>query len=359
MKKQQIILFSFISMIFLFSASAVQAQKKTNTVSPKLEDLPCIPIDTLPTSDEDTKIILYTNNTWRYYRPELEGKYGGLPTFNDFWETDQIFAYRSVGLSELPQVVDLNLISSLDEFHPPITGKVFSKYGRRGRRNHNGVDIPLKTGEPIYAVFDGRVRYSKYNTGGFGNMVIVRHQNGLETYSAHLSKRNVEEGEYVKAGQIIGYGGSTGRSRGPHLHFEVRYYDQTFDPEHLFDFENGNIKYQTFALEKSYFNINSRASDQLEDHDFDDLAALVSADGEEITSEDILNHIAQAQTGGKSSNNRITSSDSGEAVYHTVKSGDMLGTISRRYGVSIDQICRLNGITRTTVLQINRRLRVK
>lgn len=357
MKRFKIALSGLIILSSLFTATTVQAQKKTSTVSPKLEDLPCLPIDTLPTANEDTKIIIYTNNTWKYYRPGLEGQFNGNPVYTDYWNTEHIFAYRSVELSEIPAVVDINLISSLDEYHAPIVGKVFSKYGPRGRRSHNGVDIPLKTGEPIYATFDGRVRYSKYNTGGFGNLVIVRHENGLETYSAHLSKRNVEEGEYVKSGQVIGFGGSTGRSRSPHLHFEVRYYDQTFDPEHLFDFEDGNIKYQTFALEKSYFNIRSRASDQLEDHDFDDFAALTGEDGEEITSEDILNHIAQAQT--KPANKKQTITDSGDAVYHTVKSGDMLGSISRRYGVSIDQICRLNGITRSTILQINRKLRVK
>lgn len=361
MKHISVILTTFILLTSLCAVVPAQAQKKASTVSPKLEDLPCMPIDTLDTSKEDTKIIIYTNNTWTYYRPGIEGILGEEPLYSEHWDTEHIFAYRSVELTDLPAVVDVNLISSLDEFHFPITGKVFSKYGPRGRRSHNGVDIPLKTGEPIYAVFDGRVRYSKYNTGGYGNLVIIRHQNGLETYSAHLSKRNVEDGEYVKAGQVIGFGGSTGRSRSPHLHFEVRYCDQTFDPEHLFDFENGNIKYQTFALEKSYFNIRSRASDQLEDHDFDDFASLtITEGGEEVTSEDILNHIAQAQTKQAANAKKTTvSADSGDAVYHVVKQGDMLGKIAPRYGVSIDQICRLNGITRTTVLKLGRQLRVK
>ena len=69
------------------------------------------------------------------------------------------------------------------------------------------MDIPLKTGEPIYATFDGKVRYSRYNSGGFGNLVIIRHPNGLETWYAHLTKRNVGSEEYVRAGQVIGYGG--------------------------------------------------------------------------------------------------------------------------------------------------------
>ncbi len=260
-----------------------------------------------------------------------------------------------VEFADLPQVVDVKLISEMNDFHPTIVGSVFSKYGRRGRRSHNGVDIPLKTGEPIHATFDGKVRISTYNTGGYGNLVIIRHPNGLETWHAHLSKRNVEPGEYVKAGQIIGFGGNTGRSRGPHLHYEVRYNDQTFDPEHLFDFPGGNIKYQTFALEKSYFNINSRSSDELEDHDFDDLAAIVNAEGEELTSEDILDRIARVDA-AKSAE---VAESSSQAVYHTIKQGDMLGKLAIRYGVSIDQICRLNNITRTTTLRLGRKLRIK
>jgi LysM repeat protein len=309
--------------------------------------------------DSVTKIIIYTNNTWSYYRPSLKVM-DVLPVYRDHWDTSQVFAYRSVELKDLPAVIELPLITSFKEYHYPIRGRVFSKYGPRGRRNHNGVDIPLKTGEPIYAVFDGRVRYAKYNTGGFGNLVIVRHTNGLETWNAHLTKLNVKPNDYVKAGQVIGFGGSTGRSRGPHLHFETRYADQTFDPERLIDFETGSLRYQTFALERSYFNIHSRASDQLEEDDdagTDAMAALLAESGEgESASEDILEKIAKAQQKPATVSSQSTSG----AVYHTVRQGDMLGSISRKYGVSIDQICRLNpGLTRTTILKLGRRLRVK
>lgn len=324
-----------------------------------LEELPKRAIDTIATADPETKIILYSNNTFGYYRPTLDAKYGELPVYSEHWDTTQVFAYRTVQFNDLPSVVELNLISSMSDFHPPIVGRVSSKYGRRGRRDHNGVDIPLKVGEPIYAVFDGKVRYSKYNSGGYGGLVIVRHENGLETWHAHLSKRNVESGEYVKAGQIIGFGGNTGRSFGAHLHFEVRYCDQTFDPERMFDFESGQIKYQTFALERSYFNINSRATDQLEEDDYyDNLATLVNAEGKELTSEEILKHIEKA----KEEEKKVAASggtSSGNAVYHTIKQGDMLGKLAIKYGVSIDQICRLNNIKRTTILRLGQKLRIK
>ena len=104
----------------------------------------------------------------------------------------------------------------------PYVGKVYSKFGYRRGRRHQGTDIPLKSGTPVAAAFDGRVRMSSY-VSGYGNLVILRHENGLETFYGHLSKRQVSVGDWVRAGDIVGLGGSTGRSSGPHLHFETRY----------------------------------------------------------------------------------------------------------------------------------------
>ncbi len=349
---------SILAIPLLYSAGPGTAapRRPVKHVTPKLEDLPQRALDTLDTSDPETKVILYSNNTWSYYRPSLQAL-DELPVYREHWDTTQVFAYRSIELADLPPVTDLKLISSLSDFHYPVMGKVLSKYGRRGRRNHNGVDIPLQIGEPVYATFDGRIRYSKYNTGGFGNLVIIRHRNGLETWYAHLTKRNVETEQYVKAGQIIGFIGSTGRSRGPHLHYEMRYCDQTFDPEFIVDFETGQLRYQTFALEKSFFNINSRASDQLEEDDeWDDSFKMLASESGENTSEEILERITNPQ---KSQKSQPTGLNPSNAVYHTIRQGDMLSKLAVRYGVSIDQICRLNGISRNTVLRLGRKLRIK
>ena len=113
-------------------------------------------------------------------------------------------------------------------------------------------------GDPVYATFDGRVRISQYQNGGYGNLIIIRHDNGLETYYGHLSKRLVEPNDWVTAGQVIGYGGSTGRSTGPHLHFETRYKGQSFDAERLIDFATGTLRRETFLLKRSYFSIYSK-----------------------------------------------------------------------------------------------------
>lgn len=201
---------------------------------PKLEDLPRRAIDTLDTDDSNIKIVIFTNNTWCYYYPDLNERMD-REVYREHWVNDRVFAYTDIQLKELPPVIDLQLIDRYGDFHAPAIGKVFSKYGTRGRRRHQGVDIPLSVGEPIYAAFNGKVRYARYNTGGYGNLVIIRHENGLETWYAHLTRCNVAQDDYVTAGTVIGFCGNTGRSRGAHLHFEMRYCDQAFGPEHLID----------------------------------------------------------------------------------------------------------------------------
>ena len=350
----------------LIATSNTTAQRRRTTSPPtpaKLEDLPRRAVDTVATADPETMVIIFSNNTWEYYRPDMASKFDDLPIYRQHWDTTQVFAYRSIELSDLPQTIELKLINDdLSEFHYPLLGRVISPYGPRRRRNHNGIDIPLRTGEPIYAAFDGKVRYAKYNSGGFGNLVIVRHTNGLETWSAHLTRCNVKPNDYVKAGQIIGYGGSTGRSTGPHLHFEVRYCDQTFDPQFLFDFPNGLLKYQTFVLDRSYFNIHSRASDQLEedDDDFDPSTILLASQNE---GETILERVEKAEKAAEEAAaappKPKQSVSSQNKVYHTVRSGDSLSKIAVRYGTTITKICELNGISRNAKIRIGQKLRVK
>jgi len=352
----------FNPVILLLAASlygaSIPAVAQRRAATPGIEELPRLPLDTLPTADADTRIILYTNNTWDYYRPAM-AVYDELPVYAEHWDTARIFSYPSVELADLPERLDLCLVNAPGEYHAPFVGPVRSPYGMRRRRNHNGVDIALRTGDPIYAAFEGKVRYAKYNTGGYGNLVIVRHKNGLETWYAHLSRPNVAVNEYVKSGQVIGYGGNTGRSTGPHLHFEVRYSDQTFDPQFLIDFPTGALKSELFALERSYFNIHSRASEELVEDEIDDATLdaelqLLAEMGDTTASRQLLaNAVAREQAAERARQ------EAARAVYHTIVSGDILGTIAGRYGVSIDQICRLNSITRTTILRLGRRLRVK
>ena len=286
-------------------------------------------LDTLATENDAVQVILYSNNSWKYILNREVAKDSTI--FEKYWDTTTLFPYKEVDMSGMPKSVVIDLVDSLTSYHCPYQGSVHprGKYGPRRRRQHQGVDLPLKTGDPVYATFCGRVRISQYNRGGYGNLVIIRHDNGLETYYGHLSERLVEPNQWVEAGQSIGLGGSTGRSTGPHLHFETRYYGQSFDPERLIDFKNGTLSRETFLLKKSFFSIYSNAGQDFED---------------EIANEE---------------QDKKEAAEKAAMKYYKIRSGDTLGGIARRYGTTVTNICRLNGIKSTTVLRIGRSLRVR
>lgn len=282
-----------------------------------------LPFDTLNTGDKFLKVILFDNGSWMYYdvpKPDL-------PDFitNDHWMTNQVHAYTDVKDTDLPEEVDLLLCDSVHGWHIPGEGNVVSTYKMRKGRKHQGVDLGVGFGNPIYAAFDGIVRAAlpPRLTGGYGNVVVLRHANGLETYYGHLTQYIVETDDLVKAGEVIGYCGSTGRSTGPHLHFETRYMGQSFDPERIFDFQEGTLRDTVFTLKKHYFSIYS--------------------------------HEGQSDKESKVASTQV------EPVHvtHTVKKGDTLSGIAKKYGTTVKKICKLNGIKETTTLRIGQKLTVK
>lgn len=224
------------------------------------------------------------------------------------WNTDAIFD-RGNTSRFVHDTLCLRIAESECDHTIPCTGHVTSPFGPRRGRMHYGVDLKLQTGDPVVCAFPGMVRISKYNKS-FGNVVVVRHHNGLETLYAHLSKRNVEPGEMVTAGDTLGLGGNTGRSRGSHLHFEVRFLDQPIDPTLLFDVETGRLKSDNFEIHKGTFET---------------IAAAKAA--------------------------------AGSRKYHVVRSGDTLSAIARRHGTSVGALCRMNGISQGRILRPGQRLR--
>lgn len=289
------------------------------------------PLDTLDTKDKYTKVILFSDYKWTYLeldRPDID-----MNALSDHWDTEAIHAFKDVEIAMLPDTVALVLADESHSFVLPIKGSVYSRYGYRRKRPHRGIDIPLTTGDSVRSAFNGVVRVSEGSskTGGYGNLVIVRHDNGLETYYAHLSKILVTENEPVHAGEVIGLGGSTGRSTGPHLHFETRYMGKAFDPERVIDWENSSLRDTNLTIYKSYYNINSRYG---------------KAD----------KPVAQATT---SQAKTTTSSSSSSPQYYTIRKGDTLGRIAARYHTTVSRLCKLNRIRETTILQIGRRLRVR
>jgi murein DD-endopeptidase MepM/ murein hydrolase activator NlpD len=283
-------------------------------------------VDTIPSSSEGLNIVLYNDNTWRYVRNrDIDVLDETIYTQN--WST-KIQPY-DVELKDLPISMVIDLVDSLKSYHYPFKGRVTSKYGPRRSRIHQGTDIDLETGDPVYATFDGRVRVTTYIKGGYGNLVIIRHDNGLETYYGHLSEISVKNDEWVTAGQVIGKGGNTGRSTGSHLHYEMRYKGHTFDPERLIDFSTGTLRRETFLLKRTYFSPYSRFTQDFE---------------EEIQSDEEDKKIA---------------AEAAAIKYHIVKRGDTLGRIAINNHTTVTKLCQLNGIKKTSTLRIGQRIRVR
>lgn len=161
--------------------------------------------------------------------------------------------------SNLNEAINLPLVDNKTKKYfsfPCETFKVTSHFGPRRRRYHYGIDLGLKVGEPIKAMFDGRVRIAR-RAGAYGNLIVVEHYNKLETYYGHLSEINVSENQLVKAGEVLGLGGSTGRSTGPHLHLEVRYEGAAINPEDVINFGNSSLLASNLELTKDNFRHHS------------------------------------------------------------------------------------------------------
>lgn len=326
------------------------------------------PIDTV--AFQDSYIVVYTDQTWQYLP---EDNFDGVLNkslhsmvstdttlkFKLFWNTEMPFTYDN----DIKKLKDTIWLCSIDTVHSrwsiPFDGPVLSSFKYRGARFHHGLDIDLNVGDPVKSAFDGVVRYAQYNRGGFGNCVIIRHYNGLETYYAHLSKIEVRPYQRVNAGQIIGLGGNTGRSFGPHLHFEVRFYDNALDPTEIFDFENKKLRDENLFVCPSMFNYRAVSNKNilLERYKHNpEMRDKVQDDYEDgLHSHDHDN----GRTNGEASHAVANPAVNKAAKYHKVRSGDTLGAIASKYGTSVDKLCKLNGLRKTSVIQIGQKIRVK
>ena len=223
------------------------------------------------------------------------------------WNNQYVHAY---GNAIIPDTYTIDLTG----FHMPTPStKITSPFGPRWRRMHNGLDLKVNIGDTIVAAFDGKVRIVKYERRGYGKYVVIRHDNGLETVYGHLSKQLVEENQLVKAGEVIGLGGNTGRSTGSHLHFETRILGIAINPIYMFDFPKQDIVADTYTFRRTQ--------------------------------------------GSKRAGSHDTQVADGTIRYHKVKSGDTLSRIAKLRGVSVSTLCKLNRIKPTTTLRIGQVLR--
>lgn len=248
-----------------------------------------------------------------------------IPAYNVYcnWDTRNLFNGKA-DKNSLESGLIFDLAFSDCDFVYPANGDMTSPFGPRWGRMHYGLDIDLEVGDHVMAAFEGMVRISQYHSS-YGNVIVVRHNNGLETLYAHLSQRKVAPGDHVEPGDIIGLGGNTGRSYGAHLHFEVRYLGQAFDPREIIDPASRGLVNASFTLLPKHFDHIGVAPEVL-----------------------------AARTGTSPA-----AKSSAKSKYYTVKKGDTLYAIARKNGTSINAICKLNRIKQTSTLRLGQRLRVK
>lgn len=204
--------------------------------------------DTSDIVEEDSIETLITLDTTQFIP-------GCFPDFDFYynWDSLRIDPFK-FDLTTLSSNLPISILNIDCGYSPPLEGRINSTFGWRRRRVHSGIDIKLNLGDSIHVLFDGVVRVSMYHRG-YGNCVVVRHYSGIETLYAHLEQRNVKVGELINAGQLIGLGGNTGRSTGPHLHLETRFLGRPFNPEFLIDFKTGELKSYSLIVNKELFDI--------------------------------------------------------------------------------------------------------
>ncbi len=244
--------------------------------------------------------------------------------YNNSWDNTYVRRTRT----DLTRMEDTVMIvfnnPSESPFVYPRPGRFLSPYGYRGRRFHAGVDTKLEQGDTVSAAFDGKVRLAK-RYKGYGLVLVIRHFNGLETVYGHLSKMLVNVNQDVKAGDPVGLGGRTGRATTTHLHFETRFLGEPFDPATFINFETFQLKSDTLMITGPLFERHRPGHAR----------------------------VSRAPGGG------VISANPPDALYHKVKKGDTLGRIAKRYGTTVESLCRLNKLSRKSVLRIGRHLQVR
>jgi hypothetical protein len=296
------------SAILIFSSLHVANAIADNKVLPSISVELNSPKDTVPFALDEDEMMDYNDSLISFPAYDL---YCG-------WDTVNVHSVKFdvATLKDTSRDILLFDENSCGYVHP-FEGKITSTFGPRKKRYHYGVDIDLETGDCVAAAFDGKVRIAK-KSKSYGNVIVIRHANGLETYYAHLSKINVQIGQEVYAGEVIGLGGNTGHSRGSHLHFEVRYMGQPINPAELISFDEHKLISETLTISSKTF---------------DYLAAAKKAAAKSMASR-------------------------GKSKIYVVKKGDTLSSIARKYGTTVSVLSKKNGIKSGVKLRLGQKVKI-
>ncbi len=295
----------------------------------------------------------------------------GSPAAKLYNDWNNVSAHRQTALPDTFRI-------DLRDFAMPTPSRLItSNFGARWGRQHKGLDIKVNTGDTIKAAFPGKVRIVRYEPKGYGNYVVIRHNNGLETIYGHMSKQLVAENQTVRAGQPIGLGGSTGRSTGSHLHFETRLCGTALNPALMFDFYNQDVVGDFYTFRKATYNQESLVATRLrgvggkggEDNtDYAKLARMqtkttnktaVVMPAKEQTLAMATTRSAVKESKVKAFNAKNSKANKNvkgnkkqiSTSNHKVQRGETLSAIARKHGTSVSAICKLNRISEKSVLK--------
>ena len=255
-------------------------------------------------------------------RSIIEKEQEESPASELYQEWDNRYAHKR---TEMPDTFKIDLRHF---FMPTPSRVVTSNFGNRWGRPHKGLDIKVYIGDTIRAAFSGKVRIVRYEAGGYGKYIVIRHPNGLETIYGHLSEQLVSENQSVRAGEVIGLGGNTGRSTGSHLHFETRLCGVALNPALMFDFRNQDVTGDYYV-----YNVNTYNEESVE------ATRLRGKVGNGGYTRDLV------QNGELGSYQNKTHASNDELLYHKVKNGETLASIAKLRGVTIEKICSLNHLS--------------
>lgn len=322
-----------LSVSLFFSVCTYSHQVYNDTITTSTNECE---IDSLINSQEDlsSDSLLSTDET----------------LYKNIWNSTQI-KYPLNTLPPKDEIITITLAEPYD--HPyvqPVRGKMLSKFGFRGRRMHTGTDIKLSSGDTVRCAFDGKVRLAK-KFNGYGNLVLVRHSNGLETIYAHLKTIKVNVNDMIKAGDLIGLGGRTGRATCDHLHFETRLFGEPFDSNKYIDLENCALRSNHVYYKNKQFEIdpqNFNRKPVIEN-------APVLASKTSITEND--DKVGNVITVAKVKTSSKVSAKANLKKY-IIRKGDNLGLIARKHNTSVKRLCATNRITAHKTLKVGSSLRI-
>ena len=258
------------------------------------------------------------------FRQLLQTEATEMPGSDLYQNWDNRYVSRANGILPDEYRIDLR------DFHMPTPSRVVtSNFGARWGRQHKGLDIKVYIGDTIRAAFSGKVRIVRYEPRGYGNYVVIRHDNGLETVYGHMSKHLVRENQEVRSGQPIGLGGNTGRSTGSHLHFETRLCGVALNPALMFDFKNQDIVDDYYLFRKSTYDQESAQATRLRG-----VGGTAVAPAEPRARQEVAAVTPAPRQNTVASNVR----------FHKVSKGETLYSIARKRGTTVDKLCKLNHI---------------